>query len=233
MGSVLIVGGGIGGSDDGTEPACRRHRVRGVRAVARAFANSASASTCFRTRSRSSPDSVCLSALDRVGDSYRRADLHQPLRPGSSGANCAGSMRAMTIRSSPFIAAGCRECSTRLPGRGSARTVFIRPIGCATWRRTRDGVTATFMRRDGSEAHRDRARGDVLIAADGIHSTVRGVFYPDEGPPTWNGIDDLARRHRVPAFSHGSVDDHRRGHARQAGALSDLEPDERVRDQPL
>ena len=32
------------------------------------------------------------------------------------------------------------------------------------------------------------ARGDVLIAADGIHSTVRRLFYPDEGPPTWNGI---------------------------------------------
>ena len=48
------------------------------------------------------------------------------------------------------------------------------------------GVTATFMRRDDSEAT-VTARGDVLIAADGIHSTVRGVFYPDEGPPAWNG----------------------------------------------
>ena len=30
--------------------------------------------------------------------------------------------------------------------------------------------------------------GDVLIAADGIHSTVRRLLYPDEGAPTWNGI---------------------------------------------
>ncbi len=29
---------------------------------------------------------------------------------------------------------------------------------------------------------------DVLIGADGIHSTVRGVFHPNEGPPKWNGI---------------------------------------------
>jgi 2-polyprenyl-6-methoxyphenol hydroxylase-like FAD-dependent oxidoreductase len=49
------------------------------------------------------------------------------------------------------------------------------------------GVTATFTRRDGSD-ETVTARGDVLIAADGIHSTVRRLFYPDEGPPTWNGI---------------------------------------------
>jgi 2-polyprenyl-6-methoxyphenol hydroxylase-like FAD-dependent oxidoreductase len=49
------------------------------------------------------------------------------------------------------------------------------------------GVTATFLRRDGSEAT-VTAHGDVLIAADGIHSTVRCTFYPDEGAPTWNGI---------------------------------------------
>src|SRR5215510_706155 len=48
-------------------------------------------------------------------------------------------------------------------------------------------VTATFTRRDGAE-ETVTARGDVLIAADGIHSTVRRIFYPDEGAPTWNGI---------------------------------------------
>ena len=30
-------------------------------------------------------------------------------------------------------------------------------------------------------------RGDALIAADGIHSAARAVFYPNEGPPIWNG----------------------------------------------
>jgi 2-polyprenyl-6-methoxyphenol hydroxylase-like FAD-dependent oxidoreductase len=29
---------------------------------------------------------------------------------------------------------------------------------------------------------------DVLVACDGVHSTVRRTFYPDEGPPKWNGI---------------------------------------------
>jgi 2-polyprenyl-6-methoxyphenol hydroxylase-like FAD-dependent oxidoreductase len=28
---------------------------------------------------------------------------------------------------------------------------------------------------------------DVLVGADGIHSRVRSVFYPDEGPAKWNG----------------------------------------------
>jgi 2-polyprenyl-6-methoxyphenol hydroxylase-like FAD-dependent oxidoreductase len=50
-----------------------------------------------------------------------------------------------------------------------------------------DGVTATFIRRDGSD-ETVTARGDALIAADGIHSTVRRIFYPDEGSPTWNGM---------------------------------------------
>ncbi len=49
------------------------------------------------------------------------------------------------------------------------------------------GVTATLQRRDGSDEI-VTAKGDVLIAADGIHSTVRRQFYPDEGPPTWNGM---------------------------------------------
>ncbi len=42
------------------------------------------------------------------------------------------------------------------------------------------GVTAHFA--DGSTA-----QGDVLVAADGIHSVVRQGFFPDEGVPKWNG----------------------------------------------
>ena len=30
--------------------------------------------------------------------------------------------------------------------------------------------------------------GDLLIGADGIHSTVRAALYPAEGPPIWSGI---------------------------------------------
>jgi 2-polyprenyl-6-methoxyphenol hydroxylase-like FAD-dependent oxidoreductase len=50
-----------------------------------------------------------------------------------------------------------------------------------------NGVTATFVRRNGS-SEEVTVRADALIGADGIHSTVRREFYPDEGPPTWNGV---------------------------------------------
>ncbi|RYE85577.1 MAG: flavin-dependent oxidoreductase, partial [Hyphomicrobiales bacterium] len=33
-----------------------------------------------------------------------------------------------------------------------------------------------------------QASGDLLIGADGIHSTIRAELYPDEGPPIWNGV---------------------------------------------
>ena len=49
------------------------------------------------------------------------------------------------------------------------------------------GVTAHFTdARYGTTS--ETVRGDVLIAADGIHSVVRKHFYPREGPPSWQGV---------------------------------------------
>jgi 2-polyprenyl-6-methoxyphenol hydroxylase-like FAD-dependent oxidoreductase len=48
-----------------------------------------------------------------------------------------------------------------------------------------DGIAATFEQRD--TGGMIEAIGDALIGADGIHSTLRALFYPDEGPPVWNG----------------------------------------------
>ncbi len=48
-----------------------------------------------------------------------------------------------------------------------------------------DGVTAQFV--DGSGAPAETVRGDALVGADGIHSTVRASLTPGEGPPRWNG----------------------------------------------
>jgi 2-polyprenyl-6-methoxyphenol hydroxylase-like FAD-dependent oxidoreductase len=47
------------------------------------------------------------------------------------------------------------------------------------------GITAYFFDRAGS--HCSTAHGDILIGADGIHSTVREVLFPQEGPALWNG----------------------------------------------
>ena len=49
-----------------------------------------------------------------------------------------------------------------------------------------DGVVARFEQRDAGDAF--AVDGDVLVGADGIHSAVRAAFYPDEGPPVWNGM---------------------------------------------
>ena len=55
----------------------------------------------------------------------------------------------------------------------------------AAFRETEDGVTVDLVDRHGAAA--GTASGDLLIACDGIHSTIRRHFFPDEGPPIWNG----------------------------------------------
>lgn len=56
-----------------------------------------------------------------------------------------------------------------------------------------DSVTAVFERRT-ADADADAApvevaaTGDVLIGADGLHSTVRRHFAPHEGPPVYSGL---------------------------------------------
>src|SRR5436853_318296 len=60
-------------------------------------------------------------------------------------------------------------------------------LGCrlGSFREDEAGVTAWFFDRSGT--HRRTVKGDVLIGADGIHSYVRSVLYPNEGPARWNG----------------------------------------------
>lgn len=46
------------------------------------------------------------------------------------------------------------------------------------------GVTAMVTTRDGQDLE---IEGSLLIAADGIHSTIRAQMHPDQGPVNWNG----------------------------------------------
>lgn len=58
---------------------------------------------------------------------------------------------------------------------GHRVTGFKQSVGSVTLRlETSDGVRSET--------------GEVLVGADGIHSTVRRHFYADEGAPNWNGI---------------------------------------------
>lgn len=52
---------------------------------------------------------------------------------------------------------------------------------------TQDGEGVTLALTDRHGAPAGSLAGAVLVAADGIHSTVRRQFFPDEGPPIWNG----------------------------------------------
>lgn len=75
------------------------------------------------------------------------------------------------------------EAARRALGAENIRT------GCrlAAFEQIDDRVRAHFM--DGAGKHpASEAEADILIACDGIHSTVRAHFYPHEGMPCWNGV---------------------------------------------
>ncbi|MFL4975660.1 MAG: flavin-dependent oxidoreductase [Microvirga sp.] len=75
--------------------------------------------------------------------------------------------------------------------------------GCrlGSFRQDEGGVTAWFFDRLGS--HVATTRGDVLIGADGIHSSVRAALVPNEGPPCWNGLMLWRGATEWPAFLTG------------------------------
>jgi 2-polyprenyl-6-methoxyphenol hydroxylase-like FAD-dependent oxidoreductase len=64
-----------------------------------------------------------------------------------------------------------------------------------------DGVTARLVDRAGAEL--EPVRGEVLIGADGIHSTVRATMFPTEGPPRWNGVQMWRGATEWPTFRSG------------------------------
>jgi 2-polyprenyl-6-methoxyphenol hydroxylase-like FAD-dependent oxidoreductase len=51
------------------------------------------------------------------------------------------------------------------------------------WEETPDGVRAFFTGRHGEVLPSED--GSLLVACDGIHSTIRGKLYPEEGAPIW------------------------------------------------
>ena len=48
------------------------------------------------------------------------------------------------------------------------------------------------------------ARGDLLVGADGIHSSIRAHFHPNEGPPRWNGCILWRATSVMPAYLTGA-----------------------------
>ena len=82
--------------------------------------------------------------------------------------------------------AAARRCSTRSCERLGSDAVRCGAPFRSSRMLARDQVEATLRRPRERYANSSSAR-TCLIGADGIHSTVRRQFYPDEGPPNWNG----------------------------------------------
>ncbi|MFB4295833.1 flavin-dependent oxidoreductase [Actinomadura sp. NTSP31] len=51
-----------------------------------------------------------------------------------------------------------------------------------------DGAGVRVRLLDRTSGTAETVRADVLVGADGLHSTVRAQLYPDEPAPLWNGI---------------------------------------------
>ena len=69
---------------------------------------------------------------------------------------------------------------------------------------TADGVVASFVD-PGSGEPLDDVEGALLVGCDGVHSVVRGLLAPDEGPPLWNGITMWRGVTRAPVMLTGST----------------------------
>jgi 5-methylphenazine-1-carboxylate 1-monooxygenase len=76
----------------------------------------------------------------------------------------------------------CDAAIDRL-GAGAIRT----GLSLAGFIQDDNGVTAHFTDAVQGGAG-STVRGDILVCADGIHSAGRKNFYPNEGPPCWNGV---------------------------------------------
>jgi 2-polyprenyl-6-methoxyphenol hydroxylase-like FAD-dependent oxidoreductase len=83
---------------------------------------------------------------------------------------------------------------------GEAAIVVGRKL--VNFKQDRVGVLAQFCDQSGNDAQTLRADG--LIAADGIHSTVRAAMNPNEGPPRWNGTMMWRGATEWPKFLSGS-----------------------------
>ncbi|AUX20358.1 hypothetical protein SOCEGT47_008260 [Sorangium cellulosum] len=67
-------------------------------------------------------------------------------------------------------------------GASSVRT------GLAVERHEQTGDLVRVALRDRASGAIEEVVADVLVGADGIHSSVRAALHPGEGPPRWNGV---------------------------------------------
>ena len=82
---------------------------------------------------------------------------------------------------------------------GAARVVTDRRL--SSFEERGGKVVARFADHTGGQY---RANGDILIAADGIHSRARRIFYPNQGDPAYSGIMMWRATSRAKPFLTGA-----------------------------
>jgi 5-methylphenazine-1-carboxylate 1-monooxygenase len=142
---------------------------------------------------------AALDLRDRLADVAIRTDelrythrLGQEILRRPCGAAAGFSFPQFSIHRGRLQTVLLRAVRERL-GPGAVRTGH-RLVG---FEQDADGVLARF-------ADRLPARGDVLVGADGIHSTVRSRMFPGEGPPRWNGVTIWRGATDWPEYDGGS-----------------------------
>jgi 5-methylphenazine-1-carboxylate 1-monooxygenase len=181
---IIIVGGGIGGLTAALCLNAAGHQVRVYEAVGEIRALGVGINvqpSAIRILSKLG----LVDDLDRVA--IRTSELvfanrhGQPIWRDPRGLDGGYPWPQFSIHRGDLQMALLNAATARL-GEGN-----IRPgHRLARFEQTAGSVTAYFVDRDGKPAGSDSA--DTLIGADGIHSAVRASFYPNEGPPRWQGV---------------------------------------------
>ena len=181
-------------------------------------ASSASASTRCRTRSRELGRLGLLERLDaaaiRTYELFYLNRFGQEIWREPRGLDAGYEVPQFSIHRGRLQGV-IRDAVIERLGADAVRT------GCrlGAFRQDEGGVTAWFFDRLGS--HVATTRGDVLVGADGIHSSVRAALVPGEGPPALERPHAVARRDRVAGVPDRPLDDRRRRPLGQDGGLSD------------
>ena len=115
-----------------------------------------------------------------------RAALRQPPRPDHLGRSARPPCRPAVAAILDPSRRAADDPVRRAPGACWARTGSSSAGASPRFEQKGAKVIARFADRDGNAV--ETAEADILIGADGIHSAVRAHFYPDEGPPKWQGI---------------------------------------------
>ena len=196
---AIIVGGGIGGLTTAL-----MLRARGIDCElfeqSDTSVNSASASTRCRMRSANSQGSGCWTGstppLIRTDELYYLNRHGQEVWREPRGLDAGHDVPQFSVHRGRLQSAIHRAVEERL-GKEAIHT------GCrlGAFAQHEGGVVAHFFDRTG--AHVKTAHGDILVGADGIHSRVREMLFPDEGPPCWNGLMLWRGARDWPAFLTG------------------------------